>query len=106
MSTSYIGRADAAAGNPGSRASCIRFPKSLPQYVFTLGLATSTAIEIIFTAILCDYLRQRKNGLDSVTTAVALICWVRKSDNLVFLGLHLAINKRECFHSFQKHGVW
>ncbi|RDX51502.1 hypothetical protein OH76DRAFT_1554899 [Lentinus brumalis] len=82
-------------------------------YVFTLGLSTSTALDIIITVILCYYLRQRKSGLDRmdrvinmltlctvetgmltcVTTAVALICWVRMSDNLVFLGLHLAISK-------------
>ncbi|RPD70782.1 hypothetical protein L226DRAFT_513983 [Lentinus tigrinus ALCF2SS1-7] len=82
-------------------------------YVFTLGLSTSTALDIIITGILCYYLRQRKSGYDRmdriintltlytvetgmltcVTTAVALICWVRMSDNLVFLGLHLAISK-------------
>ncbi|KAH9938986.1 uncharacterized protein BXZ73DRAFT_99661 [Epithele typhae] len=82
-------------------------------FVFTLGLATSTALDVLITGILCFYLRRRKSGLvrmdriigtltlytvengllTCLTTAVSLICWVRMQDNLIFLGLHLAISK-------------
>ncbi|KAM5542192.1 hypothetical protein V8D89_004065 [Ganoderma adspersum] len=82
-------------------------------YVFTLGLATSTVLDILITGILCFYLRRRRSGmakmdriisaltlytvengmLTCITTAISLICWIKMSNNLVFLGLHLAISK-------------
>ncbi|KAL1940667.1 hypothetical protein VTO73DRAFT_8102 [Trametes versicolor] len=83
------------------------------SYVFTLGLGTSTGLDILITGILCYYLRQRKSGLarmdhviglltvytvengmlTCVTTAVSLVCWLAMPNNLIFLGLHLAISK-------------
>ncbi|KAI0369927.1 hypothetical protein BV20DRAFT_945127 [Pilatotrama ljubarskyi] len=85
------------------------------DYVFTLGLSTSTALDVLITSILCFYLRQRKSGLammdrvidvltvytvengmlTCVATVVSLICasWVRMPNNLIFLGLHFAISK-------------
>ena len=33
------------------------------QYVFTLGLSTSTILDILITGILCFYLRRRRSGM-------------------------------------------
>ncbi|TBU30835.1 hypothetical protein BD311DRAFT_658003 [Dichomitus squalens] len=83
------------------------------QYVFTLGLSTSTSLDIVITGTLCLYLRRRRSGmakmdriisvltlytvengmLTCVTTAISLVCWLKMSNNLIFLGLHLAIGK-------------
>ncbi|KAI0825380.1 hypothetical protein BC628DRAFT_1419341 [Trametes gibbosa] len=83
------------------------------SYVFTLGLSTSTLLDILITGILCYYLRQRRSGLarmdhvigvltlytiengmlTCITTAISLVCWVAMPHNLIFLGLHLAISK-------------
>ncbi|KAI0638839.1 hypothetical protein C8Q77DRAFT_9997 [Trametes polyzona] len=83
------------------------------SWVFSLGLGTSSVLDVLITIILCYFLRQRKSGLASmdrvitmltfytiengmltcITTAVALICWITMPHNLIFLGLHLAISK-------------
>ncbi|KAH9855830.1 hypothetical protein C2E23DRAFT_552397 [Lenzites betulinus] len=83
------------------------------SYVFTLGLSTSTLLDILITGTLCYYLRQRRSGLERmdhvigmltlytvengmltcITTAISLVCWLAMPHNLIFLGLHLAISK-------------
>ena len=39
------------------------------QYVFTLGLSTSTVLDVLITGILCFYLRRRRSGLAKSVSA-------------------------------------
>ncbi|KAI0641145.1 hypothetical protein C8Q79DRAFT_324129 [Trametes meyenii] len=108
-------RLAAASVSTGEMLRLKSFSDFVKQFncVFTLGLATSTSLDVLITGILCYYLRQRKSGLarmdqiidiltlytvengmlTCITTAVSLVCWLTMPDNLIFLGLHLAINK-------------
>ncbi|KAH9948162.1 hypothetical protein B0H21DRAFT_254421 [Amylocystis lapponica] len=81
-------------------------------YVFTIGLSASAALDILVTVSLCYFLRKSRTGFSSmdavidsltfytvqngfltfITTLTTLICWLLLS-NLVFLGLHLTIEK-------------
>ncbi|KAI0732117.1 hypothetical protein C8Q72DRAFT_903021 [Fomitopsis betulina] len=84
------------------------------RWLFTLGLALSTALDIMITSSLCLYLRKSRNGgsgrldyvLDAVTlytiengmitcvaAALSLIFWLVKPHALIYLGLHFAIGK-------------
>ncbi|KIP03353.1 hypothetical protein PHLGIDRAFT_130199 [Phlebiopsis gigantea 11061_1 CR5-6] len=82
-------------------------------YVFTMGLSSAVALDILITGGLCYYLRKSKSGFSSIngiidtlvlytvetglatciTTIIALVCWVTMPNNLIFLGLHFMISK-------------
>ncbi|EPT04447.1 hypothetical protein FOMPIDRAFT_1156616 [Fomitopsis schrenkii] len=84
------------------------------RWLFTLGLALSSALDVMITSSLCLYLRKSMHGgsgrldhvLDSVTlytvengmitcvaTVLSLIFWLAKPHALIYLGLHFAISK-------------
>ncbi|KAF9523108.1 hypothetical protein CPB83DRAFT_910921 [Crepidotus variabilis] len=83
------------------------------RWIFTLGLALSTAVDILITASLFFLLQSKRSGLanlnavidsliwytfetSSLTTAgtiVAMICWLVMPSNLIFMGLHFVIAK-------------
>ncbi|KZT22683.1 hypothetical protein NEOLEDRAFT_1180759 [Neolentinus lepideus HHB14362 ss-1] len=83
------------------------------RWIFTLGLATSAAVDILIAASLCYYLRRNRTGfsnmdhvidtimlytinngsLTSLATVISLICWLSMPHTLIFLGFHFAISK-------------
>ncbi|KAL1744663.1 hypothetical protein HDZ31DRAFT_38073 [Schizophyllum fasciatum] len=85
------------------------------KWVFSLGLALSSIVDIAITASLFVLLYKSRNGmphlnavidslilyafengsLTCIATVVSMICWVAMNDNFIFLGLHFAIGKRE-----------
>ncbi|EKM49661.1 uncharacterized protein PHACADRAFT_214190 [Phanerochaete carnosa HHB-10118-sp] len=82
-------------------------------YVFTMGLGSAVALDIVITAAMCFYLRRSKSRFSTmndvidtlmlytvetgmitcVTTIASLACWVTMRKNLIFLGLHFTISK-------------
>ncbi|KAK7686480.1 hypothetical protein QCA50_010076 [Cerrena zonata] len=82
-------------------------------WVFTMGLSTAAAVDILIVVAMCWYLNRSRTGftemntvidsitlytienglLTCVTTVVSLICWISMPHNLIFLGLHFAISK-------------
>ncbi|CAL1715681.1 unnamed protein product [Somion occarium] len=106
----------AAALVSTSKMIKLRSYKKFVQYfswVFTIGLSTAAAVDIMIAAALCWYLNRSRTGFSSmdtiidsitlytvenglvtsITTVVSLICWVSMPHNLIFLGLHFAISK-------------
>ncbi|PPQ64975.1 hypothetical protein CVT24_008162 [Panaeolus cyanescens] len=93
------------------------FTERYPGWIFTLGLALSSVVDVMITSWLCYFLRTLKenipgdstlmmrmvdvltlytleNGLLPCIVAMAsLICWFAMPRNLIFLGLHLVIGK-------------
>ncbi|KAF9044150.1 hypothetical protein BJ165DRAFT_183053 [Panaeolus papilionaceus] len=93
------------------------FTERYPGWIFTLGLALSSVVDVMITSWLCYFLRTLKenipgdstlmmrmvdvltlytleNGLLPCIVAMAsLICWFAMPRNLIFLGLHLIIGK-------------
>jgi len=83
------------------------------QWIFTLGLALSSAVDIGITGILCYKLRSSRtssssmnqildslviytfeNGsLTSAATVISMMCWLLMPHNRIFLGIHFAIGK-------------
>jgi len=83
------------------------------KWVFTLGLALSSVVDIGITGILCYKLRSSRtssssmnqildslviytfeNGsLTSAATVVSMICWLLMPHNRIFLGIHFVISK-------------
>ncbi|TRM69570.1 hypothetical protein BD626DRAFT_474563 [Schizophyllum amplum] len=85
------------------------------SWVFTLGLALSSAVDILITCCLFVLLHQTRTsmhmpGLTSVldtlilyafesgsltcvATVVSMLCWITMNYNLIFLGLHFVIAK-------------
>ncbi|KIL71193.1 hypothetical protein M378DRAFT_6028 [Amanita muscaria Koide BX008] len=83
------------------------------QWLFSLGLALSTAVDVLITSILFTLLwmsRSRSLSLHGVldslilytlelgsltgfTTIIAMICWLASKNNLIFLGLYFVIAK-------------
>ncbi|KAI0306842.1 hypothetical protein B0F90DRAFT_1813705 [Multifurca ochricompacta] len=81
--------------------------------VFTLGLALSSAIDVIITFSMCFYLQENRQGLGTmdevidsiiaytvnngaltcVSTIVSMICWLTMPKNLIFMALHFVISK-------------
>jgi hypothetical protein len=83
-------------------------------YLFTLGLAVSSLLDILITTCLLYYLRKARTGFSSMdqiidslslyavenglatclVTIVSLVCWLTmQGKNLIFLGLHFVISK-------------
>ncbi|KII93003.1 hypothetical protein PLICRDRAFT_121529 [Plicaturopsis crispa FD-325 SS-3] len=82
-------------------------------WIFTIGLALSSVIDVFIAASLCYFLRHSRTGhssLDHVldklmlytletglltcaATVVAMLCWLTMPDNLIFLGFHFVICK-------------
>ncbi|KAI0319648.1 hypothetical protein OF83DRAFT_759682 [Amylostereum chailletii] len=82
-------------------------------WVFTLGLALSSALDILIALVMCYYLRNSRTGFENmdhvidlimiysfnggaltcIATVVTLVCWLTMPYNLVFLGIHFAISK-------------
>lgn len=83
------------------------------RWLFTLGLALSSTIDIVITASLFFLLHGSRTGtnrlnavidslikytfetgsLTSAGTIVTMVCWLTMSDSLVFMGLHFVISK-------------
>lgn len=82
-------------------------------WVFSLGLALSSVVDIAITGSLSVLLYRSRNGmphlnavidslilyafengsLTCIATVVSMICWVAMNDNFIFLALHFAIGK-------------
>ncbi|KAJ6457264.1 hypothetical protein C8R45DRAFT_1033092, partial [Mycena sanguinolenta] len=87
--------------------------KQHARWIFTLGLAVSSAVDVLITSLLFYLFQSKKpdtghlkhvmdklmlyafetGSLTCIATIVALICWVTMSQNLIFLGLHFVIGK-------------
>ncbi|KAF9449709.1 hypothetical protein P691DRAFT_666938 [Macrolepiota fuliginosa MF-IS2] len=85
----------------------------IPQWLFTLGLALSTIVDILITGSLFFLLKTNRTSdfnlnpvidtlilyafeMGSFTTTgtiVSMICWLGMSNNLIFMGLHFVIAK-------------
>ncbi|KAF9523107.1 hypothetical protein CPB83DRAFT_63944 [Crepidotus variabilis] len=83
------------------------------RWIFTLGLALSSAVDILITASLVFLLQSNRTGManlnavidsliwytfetSSLTTAgtvIAMLCWLVMPNNLIFMGLHFVIAK-------------
>ncbi|KAI0065815.1 hypothetical protein BV25DRAFT_1897903 [Artomyces pyxidatus] len=81
--------------------------------VFTLGLALSSALDVLIAFAMCFYLQTSRTGfgkmdhiidlimiytfnngaLTCITTIISMICWLTMRQNLVFMALHFAISK-------------
>ncbi|KAF7340986.1 hypothetical protein MSAN_02084000 [Mycena sanguinolenta] len=87
--------------------------KQHARWIFTLGLAVSSAVDVLITSLLFYLFQSKKpdtghlkhvmdklmlyafetGSLTCVATIVAMISWVTMSHNLIFLGLHFVIGK-------------
>jgi len=83
------------------------------RWLFSVGLALSSSVDIIITLSLFFLLRRSRKqslslneiidalilytfeigSLTSAATVIAMICWLVLNDNLVFLGIHFVIGK-------------
>jgi len=83
------------------------------RWLFSLGLALSSTVDILVTISLCVLLQNSRTlslSLDQILdslirytfeigsltcagTIVSMICWLAMSDNLIFMGLHFVIGK-------------
>jgi len=83
------------------------------RWVFTLGLALSSLVDVLIAVFLCHSLRANRkasssmdyvinsvilytlenNSLTSAATVVSMICWLVMPTNLIFMGLHFVISK-------------
>ncbi|KAL0961349.1 hypothetical protein HGRIS_006305 [Hohenbuehelia grisea] len=83
------------------------------HWSFTLGLALSSAIDVLITGSLCFFLSNNRkpasslnlvidtlmiyafeNGaLTCAATVISMICWLAMPHNLIFMGLHFVISK-------------
>jgi len=83
------------------------------RWVFTLGLALSSAVDVLITVCLCYYLRSNRTGslsmndiIDSLVvytfetgtltcagTVLSMVCWLTMPYNRLFLALHFMIAK-------------
>ncbi|KAI0641146.1 hypothetical protein C8Q79DRAFT_1014561 [Trametes meyenii] len=91
------------------------YPRFVAEFswVFTLGLAVSSSLDILITMIMCYYIRRGRtafvrmsriidvltlytveNGMITcIATSLSLFFWLFMRSNFAFLGMHLAINK-------------
>ncbi|OAX34663.1 hypothetical protein K503DRAFT_698315 [Rhizopogon vinicolor AM-OR11-026] len=74
------------------------------RWVFTLGLALSSLVDVLIAAFLCyslmDYVINsvilytfESNSLTGAATVVSMVCWLVMPGNLIFMGLHFIISK-------------
>ncbi|KAI0638838.1 hypothetical protein C8Q77DRAFT_1151874 [Trametes polyzona] len=83
------------------------------SWVFTLGLAVSSSLDVLITIIMCYYIRRGRtafvrmnriidvltlytveNGMITcVATSLSMFFWLFMRSNFAFIGMHLAINK-------------
>jgi len=83
------------------------------RWVFTLGLALSSLVDVLIAAFLCYSLRTTRkasssmdyvinsvilytfesNSLTGAATVVSMVCWLVMPGNLIFMGLHFIISK-------------
>jgi len=83
------------------------------QWLFSMGLALSSGVDILITVFLFFLLQRSRNNslnldhiidslilytfeigsLTSAATVVSMICWLRLDNSLIFLGLHFVIGK-------------
>jgi hypothetical protein len=83
------------------------------RWVFTLGLAFSSTVDLVITVSLCYYLRSSRssslsmndvidrlilytfeNGsITCAATIISMICWLASPGNLIFMGIHFVIGK-------------
>ncbi|KAF9461058.1 hypothetical protein BDZ94DRAFT_1168397 [Collybia nuda] len=83
------------------------------RWLFTLGLALSSCVDIIITCSLFYLLQTSRTGAASLNividsliryafetgsltcagTIVSMVCWVAMRNNLIFMGLHFVISK-------------
>ncbi|KAH9986354.1 hypothetical protein BJV74DRAFT_540382 [Russula compacta] len=91
------------------------FPAYTAKYksVFTLGLAFSSAVDVVITFGMCFYLQESRRGfgtmddvidaiivytinngtLTCISTIISMICWLTMPHNLIFMALHFVIAK-------------
>ncbi|EPQ59990.1 hypothetical protein GLOTRDRAFT_97407 [Gloeophyllum trabeum ATCC 11539] len=104
-----------ATTTTGLMISVRSFDTFLNRYtwIFTLGLATSAAVDVLIAVSLCYFLRSNRTGfgsmdyvidtimlytinngsLTSISTIISLVCWLAMPHNLIFMGFHFAISK-------------
>jgi len=83
------------------------------KFVFTMGLALSSVVDLIITASLLSLLQAKRTGISTLdgvidslilyafetgsltcaATIASMICWLTMSNNLIFMGLHFVISK-------------
>lgn len=83
------------------------------RWIFTLGLALSSLVDILIAIFLCyslqttrkaassmDYIVNsvilytlENNSLTSAATVISMVCWLVMPTNLIFMGLHFVISK-------------
>ncbi|KAG1736993.1 hypothetical protein EDB19DRAFT_1007028 [Suillus lakei] len=83
------------------------------RWVFTLGLALSSLVDVLIAVFLCYSLQATRkasssmdyvinsvilytfenNSLTSAATVISMICWLVMPNNLIFMGLHFVISK-------------
>ncbi|OJA18503.1 hypothetical protein AZE42_07592 [Rhizopogon vesiculosus] len=83
------------------------------RWVFTLGLALSSLVDVLIAVFLCYSLRTTRkasssmdyvinsvilytfesNSLTGAATVVSMVCWLVMPSNLIFMGLHFVISK-------------
>jgi hypothetical protein len=88
--------------------------KAQYRWVFTLGLALSSAVDVLITISLCMLINTNRstspsslnhlvdslllytleNGaITTIGTILSMICWLTMSENLIFMAMHFAITK-------------
>jgi len=83
------------------------------RWIFTIGLALSSAVDIMITTSLCVLLQTSRSGLEKSNAAIdslikytfetgaltcaatiaSMLCWSINPGNLIFMGLHFVIGK-------------
>lgn len=83
------------------------------RWIFTLGLALSSLVDILIAIFLCYSLQATRkaassmdyvvnsvilytlenNSLTSAATVISMVCWLVMPTNLIFMGLHFVISK-------------
>ncbi|PBK61366.1 hypothetical protein ARMSODRAFT_1025688 [Armillaria solidipes] len=100
------------------------------RWVFTLGLALSSAVDILITGSLFGLLHTSRSDAEnlkavidslilytfetgSLTCAATIIdmaCWITMSSNLIFMGLHFFLGKRTSggysYHTGQENSAF
>ncbi|KAF8879543.1 hypothetical protein CPB84DRAFT_1838431 [Gymnopilus junonius] len=67
--------------------------RSSIKWIFTTGLALSTAVDVLITGSLFVLLHASRTGAANAGTVISMICWLVMPSNLVFMGLHFVIGK-------------